>query len=95
MAALALGWVMDAGFEQLLVLYNPAVYSTGDIIDTWVYRVGLLGLQFSVGAAVGLFKGVISLILICPLLLPGRPSSQLSHFLVHFSVIKPKRSANG
>jgi len=64
MAALSLGWVMDAGLEQLLVLCNPAVYSTGDIIDTWVYRTGLLGLQFSLGTAVGLFKGVVSLILI-------------------------------
>lgn len=64
MATLSLGWVMSAGFEQLLVLYNPAVYSTGDIIDTWVYRAGLLGLQFSLGTAVGLFKGAISLILI-------------------------------
>ena len=64
MATLSLGWVLDAGLEQLLVLCNPAVYSTGDIIDTWVYRTGLLGLQFSLGTAVGLFKGVVSLILI-------------------------------
>ena len=64
MVTLSLGGVLNAGFEQILVLYNPAVYATGDIIDTYVYRAGLLGLQFSLGAAVGLLKGIISLVLI-------------------------------
>ena len=43
---------------------NPLVYSTGDIIDTWVYRAGLQNLQYSLATAVGLFKSVISLVLI-------------------------------
>jgi putative aldouronate transport system permease protein len=64
LATLSLGGVLNAGFEQILVLYNPATYSTGDIIDTYVYRAGLLGLQFSLGSAIGLLKGIISLILI-------------------------------
>ena len=45
-------------------LYNPLVYSTGDIIDTWVYRAGLENLQYSLATAVGLFKSVISVLLI-------------------------------
>ena len=64
LAILALGNVLNAGFDQIYNLYNPLVYSTGDIIDTWVYRYGLQNLQFSLATAVGLFKSVISLILI-------------------------------
>lgn len=61
MATLALGRVLNAGFGQVLVLYNPAVYSTGDVISTWVYRVGLIGLNFSLGTAVGLVRGIVGL----------------------------------
>ena len=64
MLCLGLGRVLDAGFEQVLTLLNPLVYSTGDIIDTYVYRVGLLRGDFSVGAAIGLFKSVVSFTLI-------------------------------
>jgi putative aldouronate transport system permease protein len=59
-----IGDLLDAGFEQILLLYSPAVYSVSDIIDTYVYREGLLGLNYSFAAAVGLFKGVLSLVLI-------------------------------
>lgn len=59
-----IGNLLDAGFEQILLLYSPAVYSVSDIIDTYVYREGLLGLKYSFAAAVGLFKAVISLVLI-------------------------------
>ena len=58
------GNVLNAGFDQIYNLYNPLVYSTGDIIDTWVYRAGLQNLQYSLATAVGLFKSVISVILI-------------------------------
>lgn len=61
---LRLGNILDAGFSQLFVLYSLPVYSVGDIIDTWVYRQGILEFQFSLATAVGLFKGVIGLILI-------------------------------
>lgn len=64
MLCLGLGRVLDAGFEQVLTLLNPLVYATGDIIDTYVYRVGLLQGNFSIGTAVGLFKSVVSFILI-------------------------------
>lgn len=61
---LRLGHILDAGFNQIFVLYSVPVYSVGDIIDTWVYRQGILQFQFSLATAVGLFKGVIGLILI-------------------------------
>lgn len=61
---LRLGHILDAGFNQIFVLYSVPVYSVGDIIDTWVYRQGILQFQFSLATAVGLFKGVIGLVLI-------------------------------
>ena len=64
LAILSLGNILNAGFDQIYNLYNPLVYSTGDIIDTWVYRAGLQNLQYSLATAVGLFKSVISVILI-------------------------------
>lgn len=64
MSILALGNILNAGFDQIYNLYNPAVYSTGDIIDTWVYRVGINDLQFSLATAVGLLKSVVGFIMI-------------------------------
>lgn len=61
---LKLGTILDAGFNQMFMLYSQAVYSVADIIDTWVYRSGLLEFQFSLATAVGIFKGVIGLILV-------------------------------
>lgn len=61
---LDLGHILDAGFEQVFILYNPAVYNVGDIIDTYVYRIGLTNGQFSLATAIGLFKGIVGLILI-------------------------------
>ncbi len=61
---LRLGNILDAGFQQIFVLYSVPVYSVGDILDTWVYRSGVLDFQFSLATAVGLFKGVIGLVLI-------------------------------
>ncbi len=63
-AALSLGHVLDAGFEQILVLYNPILQSTGDVIATYVYRAGLERAQYSLATAVGLFQGIVSFILI-------------------------------
>lgn len=64
LAVLSLGNVLNAGFDQIFNLYNPLVYSTGDIIDTWVYRTGLLNLQYELATAVGLLKSVAGFILI-------------------------------
>jgi len=60
MAVLSLGNVLNAGFEQVFNLYSPQVYSTGDIIDTLVYRIGLVDSQFSLATAIGLFKSLVS-----------------------------------
>lgn len=64
LACLALGNVLQAGFEQVFTLYNPAVYRTGDILDTYVYRAGLISAQFSLAGAIGLFKSAMGFILI-------------------------------
>jgi len=61
LAVLGLGGVLNAGFEQILIMYNPTVYEGSDIIDTFVYRLGIFSQQFGPAAAVGLFKSVISL----------------------------------
>ena len=64
MATLSLGNVLNAGFDQIFNLYSASVYSTGDIIDTLVYRLGLVNQQYSLSATVGFFKSVVSGILI-------------------------------
>lgn len=61
---LGLSNVLNAGFDQVFNLYNPMVYSTGDILDTWVYRIGLVNLQFSLATTAGLFKSLISFVMI-------------------------------
>lgn len=60
MTILSLGNVMNAGFDQIYNLYSPIVYETADVIDTYVYRMGIESAQFSKGTAVGLFKSVVS-----------------------------------
>jgi len=64
LATLSLGNILNAGFDQIFNLYNPLVYASGDIIDTYVYRVGLLNIQYGLGTAVGLMKSVVSFALI-------------------------------
>ena len=64
LAALSLGDVLQAGFDQILTLYSPAVYRTSDIIDTFVFRRGLVSAQYSLAGAVGLFKSFIGFVLI-------------------------------
>lgn len=61
---LSLGSVLSAGFEQIMLLYNPMVYKSADIIDTLVYRLGLVNHQWSLSMAVGMMKSVISFILV-------------------------------
>ena len=64
LTTLAMGNVLNAGFDQVFNMYSPMVYSTGDIIDTYVYRIGITNMQFSLATAVGLFKSVVSFTLI-------------------------------
>lgn len=61
---LRVGYIMDAGFDQIYVMYNTQVYEVADIIDTWVYRTGLQQTNFSLASAVGLFKSVIGMVLV-------------------------------
>lgn len=64
MTTLSLGDVLNAGFDQIFNLYSPAVYSTGDIIDTLIYRIGMKEGQFGVATAVGFFRSVVSFVFI-------------------------------
>ena len=61
---LSIGGILNGGFDQVLVLYNPMVYEGGDIIDTFVYRLGMFGnRQVDVASAVNLAKSVVTLVL--------------------------------
>lgn len=62
-AILAVGGILSAGFDQVYNMYNQTVYEAADILDTYVYRVGLTQGQYSLGTAIGLFKSVIGAIL--------------------------------
>lgn len=64
MTILSLGNVLNAGFDQIYNLYSVQVYESGDVIDTLVYRMGLNQAKFGPSTAVGLFKSVISMVLI-------------------------------
>jgi putative aldouronate transport system permease protein len=64
MTALSLGRVLDAGFDQVFNLYSPVVYQTGDIIDTFIYRMAFESSQFSISTAAGLFKSAIGCVFI-------------------------------
>lgn len=64
MFILRVGKLMAAGFEQIFAMYNPTVYSTVDIIETYIYRIGLGDLNFSFGTAVGLFNSIIAFTLV-------------------------------
>ncbi len=62
---LSLGGLLNGGFDQILVLYNPMVYEGGDIIDTFVYRLGMFGdRQVDVASAVNLAKSFITILLV-------------------------------
>lgn len=58
---LKVGKLFNVSFQKILLLYNPRIYDTADVISTYVYRRGLLGQEYSFGAAVGLFNTLINL----------------------------------
>ena len=64
LTTLAMGNVLNAGFDQVFNMYNQLVIETGDIIDTYVYRIGITNMQFSLATAAGLFKSVVSFVLV-------------------------------
>ncbi len=61
---LRMGNLLNVGFEKIILLYNPVTYDTADVINTFVYRKGLLEFGWSYSAAVGLFNSVFNLILL-------------------------------
>jgi putative aldouronate transport system permease protein len=61
---LSMGGILNAGFDQIFNMYNARVYDVADIIDTFVYRAGLVSMEYSFSTAVGLFKSVVGLILV-------------------------------
>ncbi|MFD0959687.1 ABC transporter permease [Paenibacillus chungangensis] len=64
MLILRIGNVMEVGFEKIILLYNGSIYETADVIGTYVYRRGILEMDFSFSAAVGLFNSVINFMLL-------------------------------
>lgn len=64
MLILKMGKIFDVGYEKIMLLYNPAIYDVSDVINTYVYRKGLIDAQYSYSAAVGLFNCVVSFTLV-------------------------------
>lgn len=61
---LNIGSFLEVGYEAIILLYQPATYETADVINTYVYRAGLQGGEYEIGAAAGLFNAVVGLILV-------------------------------
>lgn len=64
MLILNVGHILDAGFQDILLTYSELTYSVADVIDTYVYRLGITGTSYGLSAAMGLFKSVIGTILV-------------------------------
>lgn len=64
MALLNIGGVLGGNFDQIYNMYSPIVYRSGDILDTLVYRIGLIDYNFSLSTAVGLFRSLIGTVLV-------------------------------
>ena len=64
MGVMSLGGILNAGFDQIFNLYSPQVYASGDILDTFIYRMGMEEGQYSLATAAGLLKSVIGLIMV-------------------------------
>jgi putative aldouronate transport system permease protein len=69
-----------AAFEKVFLLYNPMIYSTADIVSTYVYRMGIERSIYSYATAVGLFEGLINLILLTTANLASRKLTDSSLF---------------
>ncbi|MFB5675989.1 ABC transporter permease [Paenibacillus terreus] len=73
---LRLGSMFDTGFEQILLMMNPLVRNVGEVFDTYSYTYGILQGKISIGVTVGLFKGLVGLVLI---VLANRIVKRLGH----------------
>ena len=63
MGAMNLTSILSAGFDQIYNLYSPMVYQSGDVLDTYVYRMGMISRQYSFSTAVGLLRSVVGMVL--------------------------------
>ncbi len=72
---LRIGRMLTIGYQKILLLYNPLTYETADVISTFVYRKGLLEMDFSYATAVGLFRAILNFIL---LVIANRLSKKIS-----------------
>ena len=61
---LRMGRMLSVGYEKIILLYNPAIYETADVISSFVYRKGLLDQNFGYSTAVGIFNSIINLTLL-------------------------------
>lgn len=61
---LRIGQLMNVGYEKILLLYNPSIYSSADVISTFVYRKGIADANYSYAAAIGLFNSIVNFILL-------------------------------
>lgn len=77
---LSLGGILDAGFDQIFNMYNPLVWSSADVIDTYVYRLAIIEANYSLGTAIGLLKSVVGFILVVSSYLIARKYSDYSIF---------------
>jgi putative aldouronate transport system permease protein len=75
---LNVGNIMDVGFEKVLLLYNPGIYETADVIGTYVYRRGIISSDFSYAAAINLFNNMINIVLLLTTNWISRKVSQTS-----------------
>ena len=79
MFILKVGYILDTGFEQVLVFYNPAVYDVADIIQTYVYPAWYGQMDFPLSTALGLFNSVVAFVLIVS-------ANMISKKLIHRSI---------
>ncbi|PRY24243.1 carbohydrate ABC transporter membrane protein 1 (CUT1 family) [Aliiruegeria haliotis] len=64
MLIIRIGNLLEVSFEMIILLYQPATYQTADVINTFIYRQGLVGGQYDVAAAAGLFNAVMAFVLV-------------------------------
>lgn len=64
MTVLSMGNILNGGFDQIYNMLSPQVYSTGDILDTMIYRMGIQQMQYALASVLGLFKAIVSLVFV-------------------------------
>lgn len=75
MLLVRLGGILNVGYEAIILLYNPGIYETADVISTFVYRVGISEGRYDYATAIGLFNSVVALILV---LMANRLSNKMT-----------------